>query len=290
MPTGRRLPAKRIPAAMPIKTILVHLADDAHHTARLEVAVRLAKRHDAHITALFITFPVGMPPTVAGRGASAVFISAGRERARERAAALQKEFDGTCANEGVSHTWVVEDGQHLQALSYHAHVADLMIVSHSDEGEYLEDRFRLRLAEELVFDVGCPVLLLPRVEPVPPIGRHVLIGWHSNREAVRAVRGSLDLLRAAESVTVLTVGPTPEDKLSEHELVAYLARHGIRAEGTNVEDRGGVGTTLLAEAKRRGSDLLVMGAYGHSRLRELVLGGATREVLRHAEIPVLTSH
>ncbi|MGP1253430.1 MAG: universal stress protein [Kiloniellales bacterium] len=275
---------------MPIKTILVHLADDTHHRARLDAAVRLAKQHDAHITALFITFPVGMPPTIAGRSASAIFISEARDRARERSAALQKEFDSTCANEGVSHTWVVEDGSHLQALSYHAHVADLMIVSHSDEGEYLEDRFRLRLAEELVFDVGCPVLLLPRVNPVPAFGRNVLIGWHSNREAVRAVRGSLDLLRAAESVTVLTVGPTPEDKLSEHELVAYLARQKIQAEGVNVEDQGGVGTTLLAEAKRRGSDLLIMGAYGHSRLRELVLGGATRQVFRHAEIPVLASH
>ncbi len=275
---------------MPIKTILVHLANDAHHADRLEVALRLAKQYDAHITALFITFPVGMPPVIAGRSASAVFIADARERARERAAALEKEFEQSCAKQGVSHTWVVEDGAHLQALSYHAHAADLMILSQSEPGQYLEDRFRLRLAEELVLDVGCPVMLLPRVQPVPAFGKRILIGWHSNREAVRAVRGSLDLLRTAESVTAMTVGPTPEDKLSEHELVAYLARHGVEAEGVNVDDRGGVGETLLAEAKARGSDMLVMGAYGHSRIREVVLGGATRHVFRHAELPVLTSH
>ncbi|WP_119165415.1 universal stress protein [Algihabitans albus] len=275
---------------MPIKTILVHLANDAHHVERLDVAVRLAKQHNAHITALFITFPVGMPASVAGRGASAVFLAEAQEQARARAAALEKEFEGTCSNQGVSHTWVVEDGSHQQVLSRHAHVADLMIVSHSEPGEYLEDRFRLRLAEELVLEVGCPVLLLPRLKPVPPFGENILIGWRSNREAVRAVRGSLDLLRAAGSVTVATVGPTPEDKLSEHELVAYLARHGIRAEGVNLEEEDGVGATLLAETKRRGNDLLIMGAYGRSRLREVILGGATREVLRNAEIPILVSH
>lgn len=275
---------------MSIKTILVHLANDAHHTARLEVALRLAKRHGAHINALFITFPVGMPPVIAGRSASAIFISEARERARERAFALEKEFEQSCAAQGVSHTWIVEDGAHLAALSYHAHVADLLIVSHSESGQYLEDRFRMRLAEELIMDVGCPVLLLPRHDPVRPFGDHVMVGWRSNREAVRAVRGTLDFMREAKSVTAVTVGPTPEDKLSEEELVRYLARHGIQAEGVNVPDVGGVGETLLAEAGRRGCDTLVMGAYGHSHLREVVLGGATRYVLRHAEIPVLTVH
>ncbi|WP_421709542.1 universal stress protein [Algihabitans sp.] len=275
---------------MPIKTILVHLANDAHHVERLDVAVRLAKQHKAHITALFITFPVGMPASVAGRGASAIFLTEAQKQARARALALQKEFEGTCSNQGVSHTWVVEDGGHHQALSRHAHVADLMIVSHSDPGAFLEDRFRRRLAEELVLEVGCPVLMLPRLKPVPVFGENILIGWRSNREAVSAVRGSLDLLRAAKSVTVATVGPTPADKLSEHELVAYLARHGIEAEGINLDEQDGVGSTLLAEAGRRKTDLLIMGAYGRSRLREVVLGGATREVLRNAEIPVLVSH
>jgi nucleotide-binding universal stress UspA family protein len=275
---------------MSIKTILVHLADDEHHSARLDVAVRLAKQHQAHITALFITFPVGMPPTIAGRSASAVFVSEARERARERAAALEKEFEETCARERLSYSWVVEDGAHLETLSYHAHVADLLVVSHSAEGQFFEDRFRMRLAEELIMDVGCPVLLLPRKDPVPTFAEHMLVAWHSNREAVRAVRGTLDFMRAAKSVTVLTVGPTAEDRLSEAELVTYLERHGVRAVGENVADRHGVGETLLVEAARRGCDSLIMGAYGHSRFREVVLGGVTRHVLRHADIPVFMIH
>jgi nucleotide-binding universal stress UspA family protein len=275
---------------MSIKTILVHLANDDHHTERLDVAVRLAKQHGAHINALFITFPVGMPPVIAGRSASAVFIADARERARERADQLEREFEETCSKEGLSHTWIVEDGTHLAALSYHAHVADLLIVSHSESGQYLEDRFRIRLAEELIMDVGCPVLLLPRQDPVPSFGENVLVAWRSNREAVRVVRGTLDFMRAAKSVTVLTVGPTPEDKLTENELVSYLKRHDISAKGDNVEERGNVGETLLAEAKKRGCDTLIMGAYGHSHLREVILGGATRHVLRHADIPVLMMH
>lgn len=273
-----------------LKTILVHLADDDHHRARLDVALRLARQHGAHVVALFITFPVGMPPAIAGRGASAVFVQEARSSARRKAEALRREFDSLCREAAVEQTWIVEDGEQLEALARHAHVADLTIVSQSSEGSYLEDRVRPRLAEEITLLSGSPVLLLPRVDPVPGFAEHVMVAWHPNREAVRALRDALPFLRAAPRVSVVAVGEAPARSAGEAEVVAHLRRHGVAAEPVRVPERDGVGATLLATARERGCDMLVMGAYGRSRLRELLLGGATRHVFRNTHVPVLMSH
>ncbi len=275
---------------MQIKTILVHLANDDQHKTRVDVALRLAKQHNAHIVALFITFPVGMPPAVAGRAASAGYIAAAQESARRTAAELEEVFKQACERDNISYAWVMEDASHLDALQYHAHAADLTIVSRSAPGEYFEDRFRLRLTEEFVLVSGSPVLVLPRVAEVAPFGKHIMVAWHANREAVRAIRDSLGSLMAADEVTVVSVGRTPEERMSEAEVVAYLRRHGVTARPMNVDEDGSVGEKLLATANDIGADMMVMGAYGHSRLREIVFGGVTRHVLGHSELPVLMSH
>ncbi len=273
---------------MSIKTILVHVADDDQHRTRLDVAADLARKYKAHLFALFITSPIGMPSQIVGRGASAGYLSAAVQSSRRKAAALKEEYGTYCEEHAITYDWVVEEGSHLDLLAYHAHLADLAVVSQVVH-EHLEDHFRLRLPEELTMVTGCPVLLLPRADRIAPFGRHILVAWRSNREAVRAVRGSLDFLRAAERVTVLTVGQTPEEMASEREAVAYLQRHGIKAEPRTVED-GDVGETLLKQAAELGCDLMIMGAYGHSRLREILVGGVTRHVFEHTTIPVVLCH
>lgn len=272
-----------------LKTILVHLADDDHHRARLDVALRLAKQHDAHIIALFITFPVGMPPTIAGRGASSVVLAEAREHARRKAEELRAHFEKRCDEASAGHTWVVEDGTQLETLARHAHVADVTLVSQSPEGSYLEDRLRPRLAEEITVTSGSPVLLLPRIDPIPPFAEHIMVAWRPNREAVRALRGALPFLAAAPRVSVVTIGED-DPAAGVQEVVAHLQRHGVAAEPVRVPDDDEVGPTLLATAEKRGCDMLVMGAYGRSRVRELLLGGATRHVFRNTRVPVLMSH
>jgi nucleotide-binding universal stress UspA family protein len=276
---------------MSIKTILVHVAKDDHHMQRLKVALELARRHQAHIVALFTTRPVGMPHAVAGRAASAGFLAEATRSARETAHALEEELARACERDRISHTWVVEDGDHLELLAQHAHVADLAVVSQFVH-EHLEDHFRLRLSEELVLAAGCPVLIVPRTWDSLAFGRRILVAWKSTRESIRAVRDSLDFLRAAELVVVLSIGGEPAQGRPAHEVVSYLQRHGITAvPRIDVDDEeDNVGRVILRQAEAHSCDMVVMGGYGHSRLREVMLGGTTRHVFEHMTIPVVMSH
>ena len=274
---------------MSLKTILVHLSDDDLHAERLEVAGRLARDYDAHLVALFMATPIGMPAEVIGRGAAAAYLNAATTAVRDKALALKEDFAGFCLDQGISSSWIVEEGDHLELLAQHAHAADLIVVS-QPRIESIEDRFRLRLAEEITMVAGLPILLLPQAHAAESLGRRVLIAWKGTREAVRAVRDALPVLESARETTVLTVSPDSEDRRSQKEVVAYLARHGIAASAQEAAEENGVGQAILDSAAARGCDLIVMGAYGHSRLRELVMGGVTRHVLYNTAVPVFMSH
>lgn len=275
---------------MALKTILVHLADDADHIARLKTAKTLAKQHGAHLTALFITRPMDLPPQITGRGASIAYAREAQARAEEKAKALEAEFGQHCQASGLSHDWIVEDKEHLEALTEHAHAADLVIVSRG-QNQHLEDRVRMRLAEELVMITGLPILVLPTGYTPAPLGKRILIGWKPTREAVRAVRDSLPLLQQADEVMLATVRPTGRDAVSALEIQQYLQRQDVKAETFDFEESdGGAGETLLGVAQAHNRDLIVIGAYGHSRLREVILGGVTRTLFTRSPLPLLMSH
>lgn len=275
---------------MIIKTILVHLADDEDHEARLRIAMRLAAERGAHLKALFIATPVGMPHAVTGRAASAGYLAEATQIARDKAAKLEREFAQACEDKGIDGSWVTEEGDHVDLLEQHAHLADMAIVSQYRR-EHFEDRFRLLLPEELMMVAGCPVLLLPHGLEPETIGRHVMLAWKSTRETVRAVRGALPFLQAAGKVTVVAMGEAGRIEVSLDEVESYLKRHGIDAQmRPEAEPEDSVGEALLARAKELGADLVVMGAYGHSRLREMILGGVTHTVLRRTTVPILMTH
>ena len=147
--------------------------------------------------------------------------------------------------------------------------------------------------ERLVLAAGRPVLILPSAGRFPNIGARILVAWDASREATRAVTDAIPMLRLANTVHVMTVNP----KHGEHGHVAgadigfYLARHGVRVEiktdhGAEID----VGNELLSRAADLDVDLIVMGGYGHSRLKEWVLGGATRTILESMTAPILMSH
>lgn len=277
---------------MALKTILVHLADDADAPARVAVAQALAKAHGAHLTALFITRPLDLPVEVTGRGASIAYLEESAAKREEAARALEAGFRADCEARSIQHDWIVEDSDHLDTLARHAHAADLILVSRGPD-LHLEDRFRLRLAEELVLVTGLPILVLPPgyQPPQAALGQRILIGWKPTREAVRAVRDALPLLRQAAKVLLTTVRPTSEDAIATLELVQYLARQEVTVETLDVvESAEGIGATLLDTASMHRCDLIVSGAYGHSRLREMLLGGVTRALFRKAAVALLLSH
>jgi nucleotide-binding universal stress UspA family protein len=274
---------------MGLKTILVHLANDEDHVARLATAMRLAKRHGAHLIALYITRPAERPAEVAGRTASLAYMRESAAEAEARARAVESEFTATCEREGLSYDWVMEDSEHLSSLAQRAHAADLVIVSRGPDVHF-EDRFRLRLSEELVLVTGLPILILPPGAPALDPGQRVFVCWKPTREAVRALRDSLPLLAAAKSVHLGLVNPDKGDSVAALEIQQYLSRHGIKAQTLDLPAQGSIGETLLAGAAAHGCDLIVSGAYGHTRLREVLTGGVTRSMLRHATVPLLLSH
>ncbi|GAB5467034.1 MAG: universal stress protein [Rhodospirillales bacterium] len=274
---------------MALKTIVVHLTNDEDHMVRLEVAKSLARQHDAFLTALFITRPSETLHHIAGRGVSRALLEQAAESAAQRAVELETEFKSYCDRKSIPHQWIVADGEHLEMLAEHAHAADLLIVTQPNE-KFLEDRLRKRLAEEVVMNSGLPVMVLPRGWHDDWTPKRILIGWKPTREAVRAVRDALPLLREADEVMIGTISPSTEDAISTLEISQYLMRHGIESSSIDMQKNGGTGVTLLAMAQAHDIDLMVLGAYGHSRIREIILGGVTRSLLREADIPLFFSH
>ena len=175
----------------------------------------------------------------------------------------------------------------------YAHCADLIVASQTNR-EWAGSEW-LDIADRLVFESGRPVLIVPNAGPHVGVPKKVLIAWNGRREASRAIFDALPLLRKAAEVKVVWVNPQSEGELVDDvpatDICVALARHGIKCEATQqLRPAREVGQSLLASAKDFDADLLVMGCYGHSRLREFVFGGASRYVLQHMAIPVLMSH
>jgi nucleotide-binding universal stress UspA family protein len=147
------------------------------------------------------------------------------------------------------------------------------------------------LADELVLTVGRPVLVVPFASKVTKVGRQAMVAWNASREATRAAHDALPLLQRADQVIVYSINPSEKEPAPGADMAAHLVEHGVNALARHAVGRDtSAGEALLAAAADHGSDLLVMGAYGHSRLRELVLGGATRHVLVNMTLPVLMSN
>lgn len=276
---------------MSIKSILVHLAGDEEHRLRLKVAQKLAKKNGALVHALFITNPVGMPPEVYGRGASANFLAEFTTKAKEQAAEIEAEFSDYCDREAIDHVWSVAEGNHLRLMAERTHSTDLLITS-QPHYDHFEDRYRTHLVEELALYSGLPTMMIPNdFHSEEAIGKRILLGWKSTREAVRATRDSLPLLKDAQVVYLLTAQPSAEDAVSLNEVKDYLARHGVNTEIIKIENDGeSVGATILSAAEIHDCDLIVCGAYGHSRLRDFFVKGVTHHLVKESKIPLLMSH
>ena len=176
----------------------------------------------------------------------------------------------------------------------HGRYADLIVIGQLDAYDSQAGLLRAR-PEEVTMLAGRPVLVVPFTGDFERIDTRVLIGWDASREAARAVKDAVPLLGHAETVTVLTIdaeqSPFGHGEIPGADIALYLARHGVKAEVARTVSAGiGIGNTLLSRAADYEANLLVMGAYGHSRVRELLLGGTTRTVLTSMILPVLMSH
>lgn len=279
---------------MTYKTILVQLNNDARARASLACAVLLATRFDAHLVGLHV-FPAYRltPPVPMPFGAEL----AGQIRAslKKEAEALQAVFSEMTANQPFTSEWrsvTTERRPPEQVVIEHAHAADLVVASQADpQWRWTEI---LDFPDALAIGTGRPLLVVPNGGPMTALPRVVMVAWNGRKEAARAVSDALPLLRQAEVVSILSVNDgrsRPEGYLPDTEIAASLARHGIKVDLAEVvASEVTVGEEIRTRVLDRGADLLVMGCYGHSRFRELALGGVTRHMLREMTFPILFSH
>jgi len=281
---------------MSYKDLLVVLDSEAPARRRIDLAAALAERFEAHLVGLY-PLPIPEAPRHFGYYDPALldpFFGELRGRARETADKLREVFQHVTSLRGLSAEWrVIAEGPEADP-ALHARYVDLTILGQLDPDRGETEMIRPR-PEQVTLASGRPILVVPYAGRFETVGRRVLIGWNATREAARAVNDAMPLLAAAETVTVLTIdpreGPDGHGELPGADISLHLARHGVKAEiERTVSADLPVGDVLLSRAADLGADLLVMGAYGHSRARELLLGGATRSLLRSMTVPVLMSH
>ncbi|HSK41508.1 MAG TPA: universal stress protein, partial [Arenibaculum sp.] len=193
---------------------------------------------------------------------------------------------------GTTACWRESTGRAEDVLARDARFADLVVFARSGlaAGAAMAGTAMMIDLEAVLFGSARPILLAPETPPAT-IGRTVAVAWDGGMEAARAVTAAMPLLIRAETVHLLTAEPQDTRSAQSERLADYLACHGIAARVTRFDPAGEpVGAALMARASQAGADLVVMGGYGHSRVRELILGGTTRYVLGHAGLPVLMAH
>jgi nucleotide-binding universal stress UspA family protein len=275
---------------MAITSILVHLDVDKGATERLETAVALAQDHSARLIGLFVISELGVP-SHAHVYVGSELIEAHRHAVAEEAAIAEAAFRERTNRDGIRGEWRAETGDAHRLVPLHARCTDLAVIGQMLSGG--SDLLFSRLSETIILGAGRPVIVVPAARAHCTIGKHVMVAWNGTREAARAVHDALPILLKAELTTVLAVNAKDEGLLPCADIATLLAHHGVTVEVAATASSLGVmdvGGALLDWAAANSVDLIVMGAYGHSRAREWVIGGATREILDDMTVPVLMSH
>ena len=288
---------------MTIKTILVCVSSAEASRSSLQVACLLAQGFDAHIEALHVRADPRSLVPYTGEGMDGSMIEEIMEvterEGGDRAVKTRQMFDEFCdgsglaiaetpgAGSGPTIAWREETGREDEIVALRGRLFDLVVVGRPMRDAALPSPITLEAA---LLDTGRPIAIAPPAAPAE-VGRSVAIAWESSPEAGRAIAAALPLLMQADTVTLLSPEPVESPVIPAEEALARLAWSGISANIkkfsiSNLE----IGAAFLDQAQQVGADLLVKGAYARSRLRQMILGGRTRHIITHTEIPVLLAH
>jgi nucleotide-binding universal stress UspA family protein len=277
---------------MAYKTILVHCDVSRGTAGRLRIAADLADRFGGHVIGLYVRRAFQAPAfTDAGPAMDSLYRTY-ETTVRAEEAMATAAFRDAVGNKGLSSEWRVADGYVDEILAAEARVADLVIVGQA-EPDSPPTTTSADLAEGIAMAAECPVLIVPYIGAAKPPGKTVMLCWNDSREAKHAATAALPLLVAADKVIVLIIDPKADRSREEPgaDVAVWLARHGVKVtvqrDSAADSDVGGV---ILSRAADHDIDLIVMGIYGHSRLRERVLGGASRTLLASMTAPLLVAH
>lgn len=278
-------------------TILLPFYDDDASQNAFELSARLVRETNGYLEGLFV---MRRPHIYEGDGhvLAETYFTQFNEECRRLADQARARFEACAAGQGLaieavdaSHGpaagWREIDGVDAQVVGSHGRLCDLVVVGRQSGHPWMDWRV---IAEAALFDSGRPVMIAPGTHS-PTFGKHVIIAWNPSTETARTVAFAMPMLVRASTVTVLSLegwglpGPSGKD------LAAYLARAGVPAAARTVDPAGRPpGETILDECARSGADMLIKGAYTHSRLRQLIFGGATRHILAHAQLPVVLAN
>ncbi len=280
---------------MAYRSILVHLNNEGRVKRLMGAAMQLALPSNSHVTGLFVVpaAPAKSPllPMISGSA-----IASALDAYRKSGEGIWRAFDEAIGGQPVVGEWRLYQAKrpgYVEAVLDHARPADVVVTAQKENDWDYADMFDV--PDWLAMESGRPVLIVPKAGEIASIGERILVAWNNSREAARALFDALPLLQKASEVIVLSVEesskPEATSEIAGAEIGATLARHGVKVTVQQAKPgRGDAGVELLAQVAAHRADLLVMGCFGRSRLREFVLGGASRHVLQNATVPVLMSH
>lgn len=279
---------------MAYKSILVHLDSSPECKQRVALAIELAKTHQAHLIGLAPTGVLYLP-FGAGGDVTGLYYDQAATALKQIAQKGMDVFEQQVRLAGLTSTEsrMVDDDANV-ALTLHGHYVDLIILGQKDpsvQGVAVD----AVLPEHVLMHAARPVLVVPYAGKFSNIGQQVMVAWDASRESARAVSDAIPLLKAAAQVKV-AVFNSKKGPIDAHgqepgaDIALFLARHGVKVEVSPEETSIDIGNALLSRMTDYGTDLLVMGGFGHTRFRETLLGGVTKTILTHMTVPVLMSH
>ena len=269
--------------------ILVHVRDTADEPLAARAAWLLAPRLQAHVYGLYVA-PLGAvafstPETV-------VFQVNEADRLYDDAKAKRAWWQELLQRNACNGEWLVAQGEPVEALCHCARWCDLVIAERPALNADAPTGWGT--VSRTVFGAGTPVIVVPEASKLGSLGERIVVAWNHSREGMRAIHGALPLLAQAKHVTILEGAPR-EDRLDARhlpplDLREWLRRHGVTAEFRSFMPKNDFGAAILAATHAAQADLVVMGAWGHSRIAELVVGGVTRHLFQHSDIPLFVAH
>ena len=278
---------------MSYRSIVVHVNNSSRAEERIRVAARIALAEQAHLIGVA---PTGFSLLRPGMDASelGIYVEQTLIRLRGRADEAAARFDAMSDRLGLrAFEHRIVDDEDGYAISLHARYADLVVVGQANGNDPTIDT-SMNFPEHVLLNAGRPTLIVPFAGTFEVVGGEVLVAWNASREGARAVTDALPFLQRAQNVRVIVINPA--QTLDGHgaepgaDVALYLARHGVKVEVHQERSVVDVANALLSRAADFGSDLIVMGGYGHSKFRETLLGGVTRTILEQMTVPVLMSH
>ena len=281
---------------MAIKDILVHVDDSERCGVRIDAAVNLSRALQAGLSGVYIVAHPFSSSVVHGHFANEYQAQHQRMQAdaiRENTENAEKLFREKTGHSDIVAEWHAEAGEECEVITRHARYSDLVVA-----GQFASETPRRNssdMPDRLVLGVGRPVVIIPFQGHFPSIGKRVLVAWDGGRAATRAVHDAIPFLQRAEHVKVVSINGGAKVRDGEEGPAARLSRrlerHDIKVEGQDVTMKGKrVGEALHTMIAEEGIDMMVMGAYGHPRWQELVLGGVTRHTFANMTTPVFMSH